>query len=286
YGVEFGMHFLSVIADRGSVYAYHNFPDGGESSIGLATTTDGIAFTNRGKVVARSASGWDSRFASFPGAAKVADDWFLVFEGAGDSPGDIGLAASGDGLKFAKRADPILVHAKRQAKDTANLSLAWEQTNIGTPSLYYEKGRFFLFYHGFGKNAQGGPDDCQLGLASGADLTSVKRVGNGPILRTSQNGWDAGTVGKRSILKQGDYYYMAYEGSTDQPYDKAKWSSGLARSKAIAGPWQKFKANPILPTTDKGFGYDGPEFLQLGDILYIYFRSPAGPTSRAALVWK
>ena len=288
YGAEFGMHFLSTVVDQETIYAYHNAPDGGQNSIGLATTTDGVTFTNIGKVVTRSANDaneWDSRFASFPGAIKNGDDWFLVYEGAGTSPGDIGLATSRDGMKFVKQTQPILVHAKRQPKDSASLSLNWERQNIGTPSIYFEDGQYFLFYHGFGKGTSNEPDDCQLGLATGADLTKLKRFGNGPLMRTSKKGWDSGTIGKRSILKQNDYYYMMFEGSTDQPYDKAKWSSGLARSRALTGPWEKFEHNPVLPITDRGFGYDGPEFISIGPTLYIYFRSPKGPTARAALIW-
>lgn len=286
YGAEFGMHFLSVTTEDETIYAFHNTPDGGQNSVGLATTTDGVIFKNLGKVLTRSPSGWDNRFAAFPGIGKLDEKWFLVYEGAGGSPGDIGLATSDDGLKFSKQPKPILIHSKRQPKDSADLSLTWERTNVGTPSLYIENGSFYLFYHGFGKSSQGGPEDCQLGLAIGPDLTKLKRSGSGPIIKTSKRGWDSGTVGKRSIVKQNEYYYMVYEGSTDQPYDKANWSSGIARAKALTGPWEKFDQNPVLPVTEKRFGYDGPEWVQIGGVLYIYFRSPNGPTSRAALVWK
>lgn len=286
YGIEFGMHFLSAVVDQGEIHIFHNLPDAGENSIGLATTSDGVTFKSLGTVVTKSPSGWDRRFAAFPGAAKVEGKWYLLYEGAGDSPGDIGLATSGDGLIFSKQATPILVHAKRQPKDPTTLQLAWEQMNIGTPSIYVEKDKFYVFYHGFGKSPYGGPDDCQLGLAIGTDLTRLKRATTNPILRTSKSGWDCGTIGKRSIVKQDDYYYMVYEGSTDQPYDKAKWSSGLARSKSLTGPWEKFSKNPIIPVTKGGFGYDGPEWLQIADKLYLYCRAPGGPTTRAALVWK
>lgn len=286
YGIEFGMHFLSSVVDQDTIYVFHNTPDSGENSIGLATTTDGVMFKNLGKVLTRNSSGWDGRFAAFPGAAKVGDKWFLTYEGAGDSPGDLGLATSDDGVKFTKHQTPILVHGKRQTKDSISLPLSWERTNVGTPSIYFENDKFYVFYHGFGKSSHGGPDDCQLGLATGTDLTQLKRAANNPILKTSKSGWDSGTIGKRSIVKQGDYYYMVYEGSTDQPYDKAKWSSGLARAKAITGPWEKFNKNPVIPATPGGFGYDGPEWMPIGEKLYLYYRAPTGPTSRATLVWK
>ncbi len=292
FGADFGLHFLSVVKDQEKTYAYYNVSVGDQISVGLATTLDGVLFRNHDRVLIRSQSGWDSRFAAFPSAVKVGENWFLTYEGAGDSPGDIGLATSSNGIEFSKHPTPILVHAQRQPKDPTNLSLSWERNNIGTPSVYYQDGQFFVFYHGYGKSSKSplgtdpddDPDDCQVGLAAGADLTKLKRIGNCPVVRTSKTGWDSGTIGKRSILKQAGYYYMVFEGSTDQPYDKAKWSSGLARSKSISGPWEKFPHNPILPATDGGFGYDGPEFVQLEKTLYIYFRSPKGSTSRALLV--
>jgi len=285
FGADFGMHFLSVLYVQESISVFHIISDNGQPAIGLATTTDGVVFKNLGKILTHSDKGWDSRFASFPSVVKVGDKWYMVFEGAGDSPGDIGLATSDDGISFSKHPTPILIHAQRQPKDP-KLSLGWERNNIGTPSIYYEDKQFYVFYHGYGVVAGGGPDDCQVGIATGADLLKLKRVGNGPILRTTKSNWDSGTIGKRSVMKQGNLYYMIFEGSTDQPYDKAKWSSGLARSKAYTGPWERFEKNPVLPITNGGFGYDGPEFVRIGETLYVYFRSPKSTTSRAALVWK
>ena len=72
---------------------------------------------------------------------------------------------------------------------------------------------------------------------------------------------------------------MAYEGSTDQPYDKARWSTGLARSKDLL-VWEKY------PQTKAGFGYDGPEWLKTADgALHVYYRVKSC-TRRATLVWE
>lgn len=140
----------------------------------------------------------------------------------------------------------------------------------------------------YGKSSAGAPDDCQVGVATGTDLRSMKRYAGNPIMRTGPSGsWDCGTIGKRSIRREADgYFYMVYEESTDQPYGAARWSSGVARSADLLR-WEKFGGNPVLPQTSRGFGYDGPEFLQTPDgKLRVYFRNPFGPTSRATLVWK
>ena len=41
YGIEFGMHFKCG-SGSDKIYAFHNVPDGGQNSVGLATTTDGV----------------------------------------------------------------------------------------------------------------------------------------------------------------------------------------------------------------------------------------------------
>ena len=47
------------------------------------------------------------------------------------------------------------------------------------------------------------------------------------MIDTAPGAWDSGTIGRRCIVKEGPYYYIAYEGSTEQPYGDARWSSGL-----------------------------------------------------------
>jgi hypothetical protein len=111
-----------------------------------------------------------------------------------------------------------------------------------------------------------------------------KHPGN-PLVRVGSSGsWDEGTIGKRSIIKQDNVYYMVYEGSTRQPYDSAKWSSGLARSHDLIH-WEKYQNNPVIPQTSSGFGYDGPEFVIIDQVPYIYYRKGEA-TERVKLTWK
>jgi hypothetical protein len=218
---------------------------------------------------------WDNRLASFPGALLVGSTWYLVDEGAGLTsswPGDVGLVTSTDPKAFVRSsAAPFMTHQ----------SSGWEQVNIGTPSLYAEGGTIYLYYHGFDGT------DVQIGVASFKPGGAPVRGPSNPILKTSASGWDSGTVGKRSqLLKEGAYYYMAYEGCTDKPFDQAKWSSGLARSTTLLSGWQKSSHNPVLPVTSGGFGNDGPELLRVGERIYLYVRQGANATDRYALQGK
>lgn len=281
-GSNFGFHFISILPRDREWWAYyiHGYTatDGkSKMAIGRARGTDGIRWTNDGMVLNvgpapigvtnQIPAAWDDRLTGFPGIWKDGDTWYLVYEGAGENfaaaPGDIGLATSTNGKNFVKHpANPILRHNPTD----------WERVNIGTPSLYKENGVWHLFYHGFDGNV------CQIGVASGTSLTNLTKSAANPILPTAPGAaaWDTGTTGKRSsIVKEGAFYYFAFEGSTPQPYVPAKWSSGLARSTNLTSGWTKFSGNPVIPQTPGGMGNDGPELVRLGDAWYLYVRTTA-----------
>ncbi|MBP2159672.1 MULTISPECIES: hypothetical protein [Asticcacaulis] len=274
-GGAFGMHFISTVNVGGTIYAYYikydpatsqcGNPGQPQGGIGLATSTDGVNFADQGFVLRAGAAGsWDCNFATFPGVWYDNGIFYLVYEGAGtNSPGNIGLATSSDGRNFNKNGI-ILSH----------LTSGWEQTNIGTPSLYRENGIWYLFYHGYN-----GPNkSVQIGLASGASLYSLTRYSGNPVITTRPGSWQAGTAGRRSIQKIGSAYYMVYEGSEAPPYDQAKWASGVARSSNLF-QWTQFSQNAILPQS-LGFGNDGPDLVTAGGANYTYYRAGGG-TRRA-----
>jgi beta-1,4-mannooligosaccharide phosphorylase len=278
FGATFGMHFLTDVRLGGTNYAYYigGYMENGVPKYGtnLATTTNGIHFNNLGPVL-RPSLPRDARIASFASVYKDGSKWYMAYEAAsldGSNLGDIMLATSSDGINWKKNPNPILRPTR-----------SWERANVGTPTILKYDGTWYLFYHGFDFV------DVQVGLATGSSLTNLVKANSGePILRTG-GGWDAGTVGKRSITRQGDYWYMCYEGSTDQvngSFSNARWSSGLARSTDLVN-WEKYPANPILPQTRTGFGYDGPEWFKSGaGELFIYFRNTRNSTDRARVVWK
>lgn len=280
-GCGFGFHFQSMIQEEGEIRAYYikNYRQNGlgKSGVGRARSTDGLTWTDDGILLTTGGDEqhWDDRLSSFPGIWKEAGTYYLTYEGAAVnipfSPGDVGLATSTDGLHFTKSPDGAILKHDRTG---------WESTNIGTPSLWKEGETWWLFYHAF-NGAK-----VQIGVATGTSLTNLIKHPKNPLIPVTPGAWDSGTVGKRSaICKEGGYYYMAYEGSTDAPFDKADWSSGMARSKNLID-WEKMPGNPMLPTTKASFGYDGPELIQIKGVWYLYVRvSTPGeaPTKRFRL---
>ncbi len=113
--------------------------------------------------------------------------------------------------------------------------------------------------------------------ATGKDLTKLTKSSANPIvpISTDASAWDAGATGKRSsIVKEGEFYYFAFEGRTPLPDSTARWSPGLARSSALTSGWTKCRLNPLIPTTPGYFGYDAPELLHHRHAWLLYVRSP------------
>lgn len=278
-GDSFNMHFIAPLQVNGKYWTYYIKGFNGHLGIGLALSDDGIQFTDQGMVLSVGSVGAvDSNYASFPGVWYENGTFYLVYEAAGDGAkgynGDIGLATSTDGKNFVKQGI-ILWH---------NTS-GWESVNIGTPSLYKENGVWYLHYHGYDGNT------CQIGLASGTDLMHLTKSSANPIIKSVPGSPQAGTAGRRGIVKSGSRYYMAYEVSGPKlpgvgSFQGAAWSTSLASSSDLVN-WTGFSQNAVLPQTvpADGFGNDGPTFMNVGGANYIYYRvSGASPVTRRALI--
>lgn len=264
-GAAFGMHFISTWEINGILHAYYIRWEAGLGGVGLATSSDGLTFHDQGFVLRAGQAGeWDSSFATFPGVWYEAGIFYLVYEATGhNSRGNIGLATSLDGRNFQKHG--IILW---------QLPYGWESVNIGTPSLYRENGIWYLFYHGFDGHT------CQIGVATGHSLFDLQKYAGNPIVRSIPGTWQAGTAGRRDIRKVGAKYYMVYEGSEQQPYETTKWASGIASSHDLY-TWSLFSQNAALPQSI-GFGNDGPAFVSLAGLNYVYYRS--GGATRRALI--
>lgn len=274
-GANFNMHYIDTVTVNGVIKSYYIKNVGGKLSIGMAESTNGVNFTDRGAVLVPGGT-YDSIMASFPGIWYDNGTYYLVYEAKGpNSEGSIALAISTNGTIFTKQG---IILAPQ---------VTWELTNLGTPSLYKANGTWYLFYHGYDSTQQ----FVQIGVATGTNLMALTKHANNPIISNVPNSAESGTVGRRGIIKSGTKYYMTYEVSTNKPagagsFQGSLWSSGMASSSNLLN-WTRFSQNPVLPQTvpADGFGNDGPTFLNVSGSTYMYYRVKMNsPITRRALI--
>ncbi|RZK24815.1 MAG: glycoside hydrolase [Flavobacterium sp.] len=61
--------------------------------------------------------------------------------------------------------------------------------------------------------------------------------------------WENGLVEGVSMVKNGDYFYAIYAAAGCCGI-KCNYGTGIARSKSLLGPWEKYENNPVLASTD------------------------------------
>ena len=281
-GGSFNMHFPDIVYVNGEYWAYYICyrTNTGKGGVGLATSTDGVNFTDKGCVI-QPDQDYDMNGAYFAGVwfDKDDDTFYLVYECKGGEDTSYGtlenvaLATSDDGINWEKQG----VIIKRNTQK-------WTSANVGTPDLYKKDGIWYVFFHGFDFST------CQIGVAYGEDLFHLTMEKN-PVLPTKSKTLWGGTTGRRDIIYVNGWYYMVYEISTEQAaeggYNGSYWTHMFARSEDLIH-WEAVSA-PLVRQTDAngnfktGMGYDGPCWCIVGKHLYVYFRWSGNCTWRAEL---
>ncbi|MFN2457280.1 MAG: glycoside hydrolase family 43 protein [Chitinophagaceae bacterium] len=70
-------------------------------------------------------------------------------------------------------------------------------------------------------------------------------VGERGLLFKNDVPWEANLVEGVSMIKNGDYYYAFYAGAACCGRE-CSYANGVARSKSLHGPWEKYNKNPVL----------------------------------------
>lgn len=264
-GGNFGFHFPDIIYVNGEYWGYYitYATATGKGGVGLATSTDGINWTDKGCVL-QPDQDYDCNGAYFAGVWLDTDGTFyLTYEckgGENTTYGtleNIALATSTDGVNWTKEG--VILYAKHD--------VSWQKANVGTPDLYKVGDTWYLFFHAFDFT------DCRVSVAYGKDLHDLNMYKK-PIINTQSNTAWSGTIGRRDVIYCGGYYYMVYEISTDQAstggYGSAQWSHMFARSRDLIN-WE-ITEGPLLTQENPGFGYDGPCWMVVDNRLYVYMR--------------
>lgn len=75
-------------------------------------------------------------------------------------------------------------------------------------------------------------------------------IGEKKELFRNDKGWEGNLVEGVSMIKQGDYYYAFYA-AAGCCGKECTYQTGVARSKNLLGPWEKYEKNPILTHDNK-----------------------------------
>jgi len=200
--------------------------------VGLAFSTDGKNWTKLGKIIDRPLED--------PYLIKVENTYYLFAEDKADVPfRDIRRFSSTDLVNWHDDGDVYLPQTE-----------AWHNSDVSSPIVYFEKGKWFLFYEGRGKDTsvEGG----KIGLAISSDGQNWQKFSDQPVAALGQAGeWDDAVMVTDDLIKDNGKYYLFYHGYSR---DTDAFFMGMAVSSDLTH-WSKYEKNPIIKGTDTAMVY-------------------------------
>ncbi|MHB8524047.1 MAG: MGH1-like glycoside hydrolase domain-containing protein [Limisphaerales bacterium] len=193
-----------VVVQRADGYhLWYTGQANGRSSIGYATSSDGVRWTRRSSApVVSPDQPWEKVAVMCPHVLWDAKQKrFRMWYSGGDQyePDAIGYATSADGLRWAKRPNPIF---------QADPRTAWEQHKVTACQVIRRGGWHYMFYIGFRD-----VNHAQIGLARSRDgITGWERFRANPILSPGENQWDHDACYKPFAIFDGRKWLLWYNG--------------------------------------------------------------------------
>ncbi len=202
----------SVVRHGGLLYNLYSGFDGRTWHTGLATSTDGVQWEKRGRVLSPGPASWEGDYIAANGSALVESGEFLYWYQAGRPP-SIGLATSLDGRRWTKRPEPVLRPGPRGSFD---------ERGVADPYVLRAGGFFYMFYLGQDRARR-----QRLGVARSPDGIAWWKLRSNPVLELGAAGaFDENGLGEPAVWASHGRYWMLYTGR-----DRAENRRlGLARS--------------------------------------------------------
>jgi hypothetical protein len=99
--------------------------------------------------------------------------------------------------------------------------------------------------------------------------------------------FDFRTISSADVVRVGDHYYMAYEGTrgpSSRSVREDQFALGFARSisSTIDGPWEKYAGNPAITDLGDNWGIGHADIVIVGRATYLY--TSTSPTTRGRYV--
>lgn len=203
---------------------YEAVATNGLTTVGYATSSDGLSWTKMGIVLSPSAA-WEGNEISPNSIAIVGTTMRLYYHGGGNSlPRRIGVATSTDGMSWTKQASPIV---------DLGANGAFDDVQVAEPRVFRVGATWRMYYTGrHGSNGQN-----SLGLATSSDgLVFTKQAT--PILDATRwgNFW-----GGAFFIDRGSWHL--WRGVTN---DNGATSSLYYASSTDGLSWTDGPNNPVL----------------------------------------
>jgi predicted GH43/DUF377 family glycosyl hydrolase len=198
---EDGYHMWYTGQTWGKEPAKNGYEDG-HSTIGYATSKDGLQWENRTKVLA-SELPWEGVALMSPHVLwdKRQKLWRIWYSGGEQyEPNAIGHATSRDGVHWTRDVNNPIFRGDPQHE--------WEKERVAGCQVIQEGGWFYIFYIGYRDI-----DHAQIGLARSKDgLTNWERCPANPIIRAVGKGFDADACYKPYALFADGKWMLWYNG--------------------------------------------------------------------------
>jgi predicted GH43/DUF377 family glycosyl hydrolase len=217
----------SVVKSGSTYFSFYSGFDGHTWRTGLATSTDGVAWTKQGQVLAPDPSGWEGDYIAANGAAVSADGKWMYWYQAGKPP-RIGLAFSDDGRAWRKQAQPVLALGPRGS---------WDERGVGDPYVIRAGDGYYMFYLGQDRARR-----QRLGVARSRDGVRWEKLRANPVLELGEaQSFDENGLGEPAVWSAYGSYWMLYTGRDRGERRRL----GLARS-PDGVRWARVSAAPVL----------------------------------------
>ena len=217
-------------------YSGYNYDSLEQISLGYATSPDGIHWTRYPDNPIFSEY-WteDMHVTLYEGK------YYLYAEGVGDIAH---LLTSNDGIHWNREGDLEIRLTNGQPLP---------EGPYGTPSLYIEDGKWYLFYE---------RNDTGIWVATSSDGKVWTNIQDDPVIAMGPEPYDKFGVAVNQIVKYEGRYYAYYHGTAFE--DWSEWSVNVAVSEDLVH-WTKYPENPVI-----GADHSSPVLVHDGEKFRLY----------------
>jgi predicted GH43/DUF377 family glycosyl hydrolase len=244
----------SVIPVNAALLNLYSGYDGKMWHTGVASSSDGITWTKKAKMLSPEAGTWEGDYIAANGTALSDQGRYFYWYQAGRRP-QIGLATSNDGQHWTKHWKPVL---------NTGPSGSWDERGAADPHVIKEGWGYYMYYLGQDRARR-----QRLGVARSEDGITWAKHRDSPILELGAPGaFDELGLGEPAVWSQHGWYWMLYTGRDRNEYRRL----GLARSRDGIS-WSRVTDEPVLSGAhewDSKVVCD-PSVLVDGDIVRVWF---------------